>query len=220
MFNLVCEFSNNSLHESPVHYDIQVHKSWKLHQIFKFCFLEFWYLFNINFFLKLHKEDATTTPIASYRVLVIVNKAPCPQFHQKSSNNIQKSTFLHFFYFIYIFTYIFLFFTILMWIGFQWCVSTYCKSWCGKVLKRHALEFILVIKFGWSKLSIWGDQLWNPITTKHWLILSLFFFSYGSIYCTPYNTTFMFPKFGLTQEYVMAFWMKTFTKSTWFCWSL
>jgi hypothetical protein len=50
-------------------------------------------------------------------------------------------------------------------------------TWQGlETMKRHTLEFILVINFGWSKLSIWGDQLWNPITTKHWLILSFFFF--------------------------------------------
>jgi hypothetical protein len=84
MFNLISEFSNNFLHESPVHYKILVHKSWKLHQIFKFVFWNFdIYSISILFF-KLYKEDATTTPIASYRVFVIVNKAPCPQFHLPS----------------------------------------------------------------------------------------------------------------------------------------
>jgi hypothetical protein len=59
-----------------------------------------------------------------------------------------------------------------------------------KMLIQHALEFISVIKFGWSKLSIWGDQLWNPITTKHRLILSFFFFS--TWFNTLYTTTFIF----------------------------
>jgi hypothetical protein len=127
MFNLICEFSNNFLHESTIHYNILVHKSWKLHQIFKFVFWNLDIYSISNMFFKLYKEDATTTPIASYRVFVIVDKAPCPQFHQKSSNDIQNQQFLHFLYFIYIFTYVFLFFTILMRIGFQWCVSTYKK---------------------------------------------------------------------------------------------
>jgi hypothetical protein len=126
MCNLICEFSNDFLHKSPVHYNKLVHKSWKLHQIFKFVFWNFdIYSISIIFF-KLYKEDAVTTPIASYRI-VIVDKAPCPQFHQKSSNDIQNQHFLYFLYFIYIFTYVFLFFTILMRIGFQWCVSTYKK---------------------------------------------------------------------------------------------
>jgi hypothetical protein len=127
MFNLICEFSNNFLRESPIHYNILVHKSWKLRQIFKFVFWNFdiYSISNISF--KLYKEDATTTPIASYRIFVIVDKAPCPQFHQKSSSDIQNQHILHFLYFIYIFTYIFLFFTILMRIGFQWCVPTYKK---------------------------------------------------------------------------------------------
>jgi hypothetical protein len=86
-------------------------------------------------------------------------------------------------------------------------------------LKRYTLDFILVINFGWSKLSIWGDQLWNPINTKHWLILSFFFFSHGSIHCilqlSCLQTWILF-----TQEYAMAFWMKTITKSTRFCLSI
>jgi hypothetical protein len=85
MFNLICEFSNNFFHESPIHYNILVHKSWKLHHIFKFVFWNFDIYSISNIFFKLYKEDATTTPIASYRVFVIVDKAPCPQFHQKSS---------------------------------------------------------------------------------------------------------------------------------------
>jgi hypothetical protein len=88
MFNLLCEFSNNFLYESPVHYNILVHKSWKLHQIFKFVFWNFDVYSRSNIFLKLYKDDATTTPIASYRVFVIVNKAPSPQLHQKSSNDL------------------------------------------------------------------------------------------------------------------------------------
>jgi hypothetical protein len=83
-------------------------------------------------------------------------------------------------------------------------------------LKRHALEFILVMKFGWSKLSIWGDQLWNPITTKHHLILSYKKISHGSIRCILQLSCLQI-WILFTQEYVMAFWMKTITKSTWFC---
>jgi hypothetical protein len=127
MFNLICEFSNNFLHESLVHYNILVHKSWKPHQIFKFAFWNFGIYSISNNFLKLYKKDATITPILSYRIFVIVNKTPCPQFHQKSSVDIQNQHFLHFLYFIYIFTYVFRIFTILMRIGFQWCVSTYKK---------------------------------------------------------------------------------------------
>jgi hypothetical protein len=127
MFNLICEFSNNFLHESPVYYNKLVDKSWKLHQIFKFVFWNFDIYSISNYYFKLYKEDATTTPIASYRIFVIVNKAPCPRFHQKSSNDIQNQHFLNFLYFIFIFTYVFLFFTMLMKIGFQWCVSTYKK---------------------------------------------------------------------------------------------
>jgi small-conductance mechanosensitive channel len=127
LFDLICEFSNNFLYESPVHYNILVHKSWKLHQIFKFVFWNF-DIYSISiYFLKLYKEDVTTTPIASYRIFVIVNKAPFPQFHQKSSNDIQNQHILYFLYFIYIFTYVFLFLIVLMRIGFQWCVSTYKK---------------------------------------------------------------------------------------------
>jgi hypothetical protein len=78
IFNLSCEFSNNLLHESPVHYNILVHKNWKLHQIFKFDFGNF-DIHSISIFSKkLYKEDSTTTAIASYRIFVIVNKAPCP----------------------------------------------------------------------------------------------------------------------------------------------
>jgi hypothetical protein len=86
-------------------------------------------------------------------------------------------------------------------------------------LNRLALEFILVIKFGWSKLSIWGDQLWNPITTKHRLILSSIFFSHGSIRCIVQLSCLQI-WILFTQEYVMAFWMKTINRSTRFCWWL
>jgi hypothetical protein len=88
MFNLICEFSNNFLLESPVHYNILVYKSWKLHQIFNFFFWKFDIYSISNIFFKLYKKDATTTPIASYRICVIVDEAPCPHFHIKSSNDI------------------------------------------------------------------------------------------------------------------------------------
>jgi hypothetical protein len=100
MFNLICEFPNNFLRESSVHYIILVPKSWKLHQIFKFVFRNFDIYSIPNIFLKLYKEDATTTPMASCRLFVIVNKVPCPWFHQKSSNDIQNHHFLNLFYFI------------------------------------------------------------------------------------------------------------------------
>jgi hypothetical protein len=109
MFNLICEFSNNFLHESLVHYNRLVHKSWKLHQIFKFFFWNFDIYSISNFFLKIYKEDATTTPIASYKIFVIVDKALCPQFHQKSSNDIQNQNILHF-SIIFIFSHMYFFF--------------------------------------------------------------------------------------------------------------
>jgi hypothetical protein len=98
MFNLICEFSNDFLHESPIHHNILVHKSWMLHQIFKFFFQIFKFdIYSISiYFLKLYKEDATITPIASYRAFVIVNKAPCPQSHKKSFKWYTKSTFFAF----------------------------------------------------------------------------------------------------------------------------
>jgi hypothetical protein len=127
IFNLICEFSNDFLHESPLHYNILVHKSWKLHQIFNFVLWNFDIYSISNIFLKLYKEDATTIPIASYRVFGIVNKAPCPQFHQYLQL-IYKINIFCIFSILFIFSHIyFFFFTILMRIGFQWCVSTYKK---------------------------------------------------------------------------------------------
>ena len=42
-------------------------------------------------------ENKTSTRIASYIVLVIVKKDPCPQFHQISSYyNTQNKYFMHF----------------------------------------------------------------------------------------------------------------------------
>jgi hypothetical protein len=46
-----------------------------------------------------------------------------------------------------------------------------------------------------------------------------FFFSYGSICCILQRSCLQI-WILFTQEYVMAFWMKTITKSTRFCWSL
>jgi hypothetical protein len=120
MINLICEFSNNFLHKSSIYYNILIHNF----QIFFWNFN----IYSISYsFLKLYKEDATTTPIASSRIFVVVDKAPCPQFHKKSSHDTQNQHFLHFLYFIYSFTYVFIFFTILMRIGFQWCILTYKK---------------------------------------------------------------------------------------------
>jgi hypothetical protein len=109
MFNQICEFSNNFLHKSPIYYNILVHKSWKLHQNFQIFFSNFWYLFNIKYFFKLYKDDATTTPIALYRIFVIVNKVLCPQLHQKSSHDIQNQHFLHF-SILFIFSHMYFFF--------------------------------------------------------------------------------------------------------------
>ena len=60
-----------------------------------------------------------------------------------------------------------------------------------KMLIQHALEFISVIKFGWSKLSFWGDQLWNPITTKHQLIKV----NFSTWFNMLYTITFIFTNF-------------------------
>jgi hypothetical protein len=130
-----------------------------------------------------------------------------------------KSTIFEFFLFYLYFHICMSFFYNFHEDGFKWCILTYKKCSLGRGLKRHTLEFILVINFGWSKLSIWGDQLWNPITTKHWLILSQFFFSHGSILCILQLSCLQI-WILFTQEYAMAFWMKTITKSTRFCLSL
>jgi hypothetical protein len=37
---------------------------------------------------------------------------------------------------------------IMMRMGFKWCILIYKKCSHGKGLKRHTLEFILVINFG------------------------------------------------------------------------
>jgi hypothetical protein len=131
-----------------------------------------------------------------------------------------KSTIFAFFLF-YFYFHIRMSFFLQFWWGwvFKWCILTYKKCSLGRGLKKHTLEFILVINFGWLKLSIWGDQLWNPITTKHWLILSLFIFSHGSIRCILQLSCLQI-WILFTQEYAMAFWMKTITKSTQFCLSL
>jgi hypothetical protein len=76
-----------------------------------------------------------------------------------------------------------------------------------------------------------SDQIW-VIKTEYlgWLTLKsnyyqtlidfgLFFYSHGSICCilqVPCLQIWILS----TQECVMAFWMKTITKSTWFCWTL
>ena len=77
-------------------------------------------------------------------------------------------------------------------------------------MKRHVLQFISVIKFGWSKLSIWGNQLWNPNTTKHWLILSWIFFHMVQ-YLVYYN--FHVYKFGFYSHKNMI-WLFEWKQST------
>jgi hypothetical protein len=90
---------------------------------------------------------------------------------------------------LFVFSHVCLFFTILMWMGLKWCILTYKKYVCGRGLKRHALEFILVFNFGWSKQSIWGDQLWNPIINKHWFWVKKIFTRFNTLYTTIFMFT-------------------------------
>jgi hypothetical protein len=102
MFNLICEFFNYFLHESLVHYIILVPKKWKLHQIFKFIFWNFDIYLISRIFLKLYKGDATTTPMASCRLFVIVEKRSHVLSSIKiPSNDIQINNF-YIFYILFI----------------------------------------------------------------------------------------------------------------------
>jgi hypothetical protein len=78
LFNLICEFSNNFLHESPIHYNILVHKSWKLHHIFKFFSRILIFIQYLIFFLNYTKRMQQQLQLHPIEYFMIVDKAPCP----------------------------------------------------------------------------------------------------------------------------------------------
>jgi hypothetical protein len=133
MFNLICKVSNNFLHENLIHCNILVHKSWKLHQIFKFGYWNF-DIYSISIYFLNYTKRMQQLQLHPIEYLWLSTKPHVLNSIKNLKMIYKNQHFLHFLYFIYMFTYVFLFFTILMRIGFQWCVSTYKKCWRGKGL--------------------------------------------------------------------------------------
>jgi hypothetical protein len=121
---------------------------------FQICFPKFGIYSISNIFLKLYKEDATTTPIASYRLFVIVDKVPMSSIPSKIFKWYTKSTFLAFF---------------LFYLYFHICMSFFLSFWWGWIL-NGAYQHIKNVNMAraWKDMH-WNLFQWSTLGDQNWV---------------------------------------------------